>query len=449
MADPISLLKELIKIPSVSADPNRRQDARKTAEFIENKLKKLGAETAIVENEVEGLNPLLLGKLGNNPDKFTVAIYSHYDVQPALKSDGWATEPFEPIEKDGYIYGRGASDDKGPIAATLTAVEEIVSSGDLPVNFRFIYEGEEESGSGGFEKTLSKHADFLGKIDGIMILDTAWFSDNAPGMDYGFRGLAYMGIEIQGPKKDIHSGLAGGIIREPMTDLVKILAQLHDENHKATIPGFYNDVVPVTPEEEQFYENIDFDIDEFKKANGIPSLLSDDKKTILMDNWRNPCLSIHGIEGAFYEPGAKTVIPGKVIGKVSMRLVPNQDPSKIAKLFTEYVEQLFKELKSPNKLKVYTYGTGDWWYGDPNSFLYSKARKILKEYWGIEPTLTRSGGSIPIIPFMEKLFDAPAIAIGIGQNSDGAHSQNERVRIKNIVGAKEVLKLYFSELSKS
>lgn len=446
MADPIELLKELIRIPSVSADQSRREDARRTAGFIESKLEALGAETKLVENEIQGLNPLLLGKLGNDSNKFTIAIYSHYDVQPALKSDGWETDPFEPTEKDGYIYGRGASDDKGPIAATLAAIEEIMETEEFPINFRFIYEGEEESGSGGFEETLLKHADFLGKIDGIMILDTAWFSDNAPGMDYGFRGLAYMGIEIQGPEKDIHSGLAGGIIREPMTDLVKILSQLHDENHKATIPGFYDDVAPVTQEEEQFYENIEFDIEEFKKANGLPSLLSNDKKTILMDNWRNPCLSIHGIEGAFYEPGAKTVIPGKVIGKVSMRLVPNQEPQKIAKLFTDYVEQLFEKLQSPNKITVHTYGTGDWWYGDPNSFLYSKARKVLKEYWGTDPTLTRSGGSIPIIPFMEKLFEAPAIAIGIGQNSDGAHSQNERVRIKNIIGAKEVLKLLFSEL---
>ncbi len=448
MADPVALLKELIRIPSVSADSNRREDARKTAVFIESKLIELGAETKLVENEKKGLNPLLLGKLGNDPNKFTVAIYSHYDVQPALKSDGWNTEPFEPVEKDGYLYGRGASDDKGPIAATLTAIEEFVAMGEAPVNFRFIYEGEEESGSGGFEETLSKHADFLGKLDRIMILDTAWFSDDAPGMDYGFRGLAYMGIEIQGPEKDIHSGLAGGIIREPMTDLVKILAQLHDANHKVAILGFYDDVVAVTPEEEKFYENLEFDIEKFKEANGLPALLSNDKKTILMDNWRNPCLSIHGIEGAFYEPGAKTVIPGKVIGKVSMRLVPNQDPVKIANLFSKHVEDLFERLNSPNRLVVHTYGTGDWWYGDPNSFLYDKARKILKEYWGTEPTLTRSGGSIPIIPFMEKLFDAPAIAIGIGQNSDGAHSQNERIRIKNIIGAKEVLKMYFNELAK-
>lgn len=449
MADPVELLKTLVKIPSISADPTKREDALRTAETIKSILDDLGAETRLVDNEVKGLNPLLLGKLGDDPEKLTLALYSHYDVQPALKSDGWEREPFEPIEEDGYLYARGASDDKGPLAATLTALQELKEEGDFPVNFRFIYEGEEESSSGGFEETLEKNRSWLGRIDGIVILDTAWFSDDAPGMDYGFRGMAYMGIEIQGPVKDVHSGLGGGIMREPMTDLVHIMAKLIDSEDRATIPGFYDDVAPVTDAELSRYKNIPFDIEQFKKSNGLRTLLKEeDPVQILMDNWRNPAISIHGIEGAFYEKGAKTVIPAKVIGKVSMRLVPNQEPEKIAELFRTYVENLFKELNSPNELTVHTIGTGDWWYGDPESFLYKTGTKVLKEHWGSEPTLTRSGGSIPIIPFMEKLFDAPAIAIGIGQNSDGAHSQNERIRISNLVGGKEVLKKFFTEVKK-
>ncbi len=455
MVDPVALLKELVRMPSVSADPSRAGDSQRTVEFIRDRLVQLGAEVNIVDNEktdgVRRYNPMLLARLGDDPDKNTLALYSHYDVQPALLEDGWDTEPFEPLERDingeSYIYGRGTNDDKGPIAATLCAVEELVQEGSLPVNFRFIYEGEEESGSNGFEETLRKHHEWLGKIDGILILDTSWFTDDAPGLDYGFRGLAYMGIEIQGPVKDVHSGLGGGIIPEPMDDLVKILSRLVDGHNRVTVPGFYDDVAPLTPEEKALYDNISFDLEQFKQSNGLNALLTDDPKQLLMDNWRNPSLSIHGIEGAFSEKGGKTVIPAKVIGKVSMRLVPNQDPKKIAELFTDYVEKLFKDLKSPNRLTVHTMATGDWWYGDPSHVLYEKARGILRDYWGVEPTLTRSGGSIPIIPFMEKLFGASAIAIGVGQNSDGAHSQNERIRVKNLVGAKEVLKRYFQMLS--
>jgi len=448
MADPVELLKQLVKIPSISADPSKRGEALKTVNFIKSLLEELGAETNLVKNEASGLNPILLGKLGNNSNKLTLALYSHYDVQPALKSDGWDREPFEPVEEDGYLYARGASDDKGPLAATLTALQELKEEGDFPINFRFIYEGEEESSSGGFEATLEKYKEWLGSIDGIVILDTAWFSDDAPGMDYGFRGLAYMGVEIHGPHKDVHSGLGGGIMREPMTDLVHILSQLIDADEKATIPGFYDDVAPVSDAEYTRYSNIPFDVDQFRMSNGLRPLLKDDPLQILMDNWRNPSISIHGVEGAFYEKGAKTVIPAKVTGKVSMRLVPDQSPEKIAELFKVHVEDLFSKLNSPNKLTVHTIGTGDWWYGNPESFLYVTGERVLEEYWGKKPTLTRSGGSIPIIPFMEKLFGAPAIAIGIGQNSDGAHSQNERIRISNLVGGKEVLKKFFSEIKK-
>jgi acetylornithine deacetylase/succinyl-diaminopimelate desuccinylase-like protein len=441
----IEYLRKLVSMPSVSADPDRRSDAFETATFIQNDMNEMGMDTLLVSNEVQGLNPLILARLGDDPSKQTLAIYSHYDVQPASKEDGWDTEPFVLTEKDGYLYGRGASDDKSGIATALTAIKEILNEGELPINFRFIYEGEEESASGGFEETLIKHRDWLGNIDGILILDTGWFGDNVPAMDYGFRGIAYMGIEIKGPVKDVHSG-SGGTFREPLTDLIKIMADLIDDNGKATIEGFYDKVRPVTEEENQLYENIEFSPEEYQETLGLKKLDSYDKKEVLMNTWRHPSISLHGIEGAFSGKGGKTVIPAKVTGKISMRLVPDQDPKEIAKLFTIHIQKLFAKQNSPNDLKVHSLGTGDWWYGDPDNSLFDAGKKVLKEYWNIEPSLVRSGGSIPIVPFMEKTLNSPTVSIGIGQDSDGAHSQNERIRIKNLIGGKEVLKMYFQTL---
>jgi acetylornithine deacetylase/succinyl-diaminopimelate desuccinylase-like protein len=441
----IDYLRKLVSLQSVSADPDKRSDALETAKFIQNDMNEMGMDTLLVSNEVQGLNPLILARLGNDESKKTLVIYSHYDVQPAAIEDGWDTDPFVLTEKNGYLYGRGASDDKSGISTALTAIKEIQKSGELPINFRFIYEGEEESSSGGFEKTVTKHHEWLGKIDGILILDTGWFGDNVPAMDYGFRGITYMGIEIAGPIKDVHSG-SGGTFREPMTDLIKIMAELIDEDGKATIEGFNDKVRSVSDEENTLYDNIEFDSEEYRDTLGLKSLYSYDKKEVLMNTWRYPSISLHGIEGAFSTKGSKTVIPAKVIGKVSMRLVPDQDPEEIASLFEKHVTKLFENQNSPNDLSVYSLGNGDWWYGDPTNFLFEVGKNVLRDYWDIEPSLVRSGGSIPIVPFMEKILQAPAVSIGIGQDSDGAHSQNERIRIKNLVGGKDVLKMYFQAL---
>jgi Cys-Gly metallodipeptidase DUG1 len=437
----IQYLSELVSIPSLSSDISMKPEVIKVTELVKSKLIELEAEVKIVENEVDGKNPILLAKIGNNINKKTILFYSHMDVQPALKDDGWDTDPFILTPKDdGYLYGRGTNDDKGPIVATYFAIKKLLEKGDLPVNIAFLYEGEEESASGGFEETVSKHYDYFGKIDGVLVLDTSWFTDEKPSLDYGFRGISYNSIEITGPKKDQHSGLVGGIIREPMTDLVNIFSKLIDLEGRVLIDGFYDDVLPFTDKEAKLYENLEFSIDELRSNIGVTELISSDPKQIMLNMWRYPALSIHGIEGAFYGQGGKTVVPGTVKGKVSMRLVPNQDPDKIAALFKEYVEKEFFKLNSPNKLHVKNLGNGDWWYGDLNNFLFQAGKKSIIDYWGIEPDFARSGGSIPIIPFMEKIFNAPAMGLGVGQSSDGAHSQNERIRVKNLIGAIEVIK---------
>ena len=278
-------------------------------------------------------------------------------------------------------------------------------------------------------------------------MDVGWESENTPAIVYGTRGIVYAFIEISGPKKDMHSGI-GGTFREPMTDLVQILSKLVDQEGNILVEGVYDSVRPLTEDEERLYVNSEFNVDIFKKMIGYTTKwANEDPKSLLMNLWRYPSLTIHGIEGAFHGPGAKTVIPGKVIGKVSIRTVPDQNPREIGELFKKYVEKEFSKLNSPNKLKFEVPEAGDWWFGNPNTFLFKANEKAIKEYWEKEPSFTRGGGSIPIIPFMEKTFNCSAMGVATGQPSDGAHSQNERLRIKNFVGSKEVVKLLLKNIA--
>ena len=444
-------LEKIISIPSVSSDPSKKKFSLQTADLVVSKLQELGAEVKIVPNEVKEKNPLIFGKLGSDPEKKTMLFYSHYDVQPALKEDGWETDPFTVVEKiadngDGYYYGRGVTDDKGPIVVVYQAIRELLQQGDLPVNVFWLYEGEEESGSGGFEETVSKNHSFFSKVDGLLIMDVGWEKEEIPAIVYGTRGIVYAFIEISGPKKDVHSG-TGGTFQEPMTDLIQILSKLIDSDGKILVEGIYDSVKPLTKEEEALYVNNEFDIEEYKKMLGYTTKWKNENPfELLMNLWRYPSLTIHGIEGAFYGPGAKTVIPGKVIGKVSIRTVPDQKPKEIGELFKKYVEKEFAKLNSPNKLKFEVPEGGDWWFGDPNTFLFKANEKAIKEYWKKDPAFSRGGGSIPIIPFMEKTFNCSAMGVATGQPSGGAHSQNERIRIKNLVGSKEVVKLMLKNL---
>jgi acetylornithine deacetylase/succinyl-diaminopimelate desuccinylase-like protein len=252
--------------------------------------------------------------------------------------------------------------------------------------------------------------------------------------------MAYMGIEITGPKQDMHSGSEGGTFREPMTDLINLMSKLQMTDGMPLISEFGEKVRKVTPEEKALYADIDFDLEGYKRDLGVSKLVSDDVSELLMKKWRMPTFSYHGIEGAFSGPGAKTVIPWKVTAKVSMRLVPDQDPKEIAELFTKQVETLWTVLNSPNKLKVYTMATGEWWLGDPDNYLYKAADAAIESVWGQKPIYQRQGGSIPIVPFMERTFEAPAMMLSIGQSTDSAHSQNEKIRILNLINGKEVIK---------
>lgn len=446
-----TLLEELVAFQSVSSDSDLWEESLKCAHFLHDVLADLGANVRLFQ-PLPDKRPLVVARLGRDPNKKTLVVYGHYDVQPASIDDGWQSEPFVLEERDGYLYGRGATDDKGPIASTLVAVEELRSEGELPLNFIFLYEGEEESGSRGFREAVTQAKDWIGDntpIIGVLVMDNYWLGDDRPCLSYGLRGIASMEVEVRGPKQDLHSGVLGGVVVEPMTDLMSLMARLVDNQGHVLIPGFYDDVRPLSWEEESLYEDIVFDPDALAESLGVKRLGTDKTKELLLRRWREPTLSLHGIEGAFSGKGSKTVIPSKVIGKVSMRLVPEQDPEKVADLFSQHIQQEFSKLKSPNKLVVRTLGTGEWWLGDLSNPLFRLSAEAIEDVWGLSPLYTREGGSIPIVPFMEQIFDAPVILLPVGQSSDNAHSQDERIRLLNLTNSVKVQKLFYQKLARS
>ncbi len=436
----VEFLIKLINIPSISSDKSRKSDSLKVNEIIKSFLLDLGFEVKVVPTGSD-TNPIILAKYIVGHQRSSYAIYGHYDVQPANKEDGWSTEPFKAEFRDEFVYGRGATDDKGPIVSTLFGLKELIQSEGLKNNIYLIYEGEEESGSGGFEKALKSSQDFFQRIDNIIVIDNYWLSDTRPCLTYGVRGLVYILIEIDGFIQDLHSGIHGGAVREPMTDLINILSQLINTKGESIVPGIYDEVRELSEAELKLYENVEFDITTYKKMLGVSKLPTEDVKQHLIKRWREPNFSIHGFRYAFSGEGGKTVIPRRVEAKCSVRTVPDQKPEVLASQFKQFIEQKFKDLNSTNRLKFTVLSTGDWWLGDIQTPLYKNAEAAIKQVWGISPVYTREGGSIPIIPFMENLFQAQAIMLPVGQASDSAHSQNERIRIKNLTNGKEVIKL--------
>lgn len=354
-------------------------------EGVKTELVDIGMQT-FPDGRKAHLPPVLLGQLGNDPKKKMLCIYGHLDVQPANKSDGWDTEPFVLTEKDGKLYGRGATDDKAPVLGWLHAIQAFKANNvEMPVNLKvfqvsillykysniqlqFVFEGMEESGSEGLDELLmSKKDTFLKDVDYVCISDNYWLGSNKPCLTYGLRGLAYFYVEIECAQKDLHSGVFGGTVHEAMTELVHLLSKLVDNKGRILVPGIMDDVKQLLPEEEKLYHGIDFCCDMYRSSIGTDGLTHANKVDTLAHRWRYPSLSIHGIEGAFSEPGQKTVIPRKVIGKFSIRLVPHQQPESVAKLVESYLNDEFKKLNSPNKFKAMMVHGGRPWLTDVNS----------------------------------------------------------------------------------
>ncbi|XP_061392242.1 cytosolic non-specific dipeptidase-like [Musca vetustissima] len=457
----IDVLRTAVAIESVSLWPNNYGEVQRMVEWTADKLKALGADVELAdigehEMMVDGKRipfpNVILADLGKDPNKKTIVVYGHLDVQPASKEDGWNTEPFELTEKDGKLYGRGATDNKGPVVCWMNVIEAYQKLGiELPVNVKFIFEGMEESDRDELLVNLveARKNDFLANTDFVCITDNYWLGKNRPCLGYGLRGIVCYNVEVECARQDLHSGVFGGSVYEAMSDLCWLLSTLVDKETNITIPGIERDIVPLLPIENEMYESIDYDVQDYKNVVGANRLPHNENKTrILMARWRYPALSIHGIEGAYYEPGFKTVIPGKVIGKFSIRLVPNQDIEHINECVTKYLNEKWAERGSPNILNVSLVSTVKPWTENPHHPHYEAAKTAIRHVYNVEPDMTREGCSVSIALSLQEATGKNVILIPLGACDDGAHSQNEKIDVYNYIEGTKLLGAYMYEVGK-
>ncbi|XP_009668438.2 beta-Ala-His dipeptidase isoform X3 [Struthio camelus] len=451
-------LEEWVAVESDSVQPDLRKEVIRMMALAADRLKALGATVNSVnlgshqlpDGQNLPLPPVILAELGKDPQKPTVCFYGHVDVQPAKKDDGWKTDPYTLTEINGNLYGRGATDNKGPVLAWMNAVETFIALKlAMPVNFKFVIEGMEEAGSLGLEQLLEEEKQyFFADVDYVVISDNLWLSNRKPALTYGTRGNACFFVQVESGDKDLHSGTFGGIIHEPMTDLIALLDSLVDPTGYIRIPGIYDGVAVLTEEEKKLYESIEFDLEEHKNNSGVKKFLYDNKEEILLHLWRYPSLSIHGIEGAFHEPGIKTVIPAKVIGKFSIRQVPHMDLSVVKQQVVEYLENVFSKRKSPNKLKVSMPLGAKPWVADINDPLYIAAKRAVRTVFREDPDFIRDGSTVPIARMFQTITQRSVIMLPIGAADDGEHSQNEKISRYNYIEGTKVFAVLFLEISK-
>ncbi|CAD5219405.1 unnamed protein product [Bursaphelenchus xylophilus] len=452
----IQLLKEAVAIKSVSADAAYRDEVFRMITWTAEKLKGIGATVELIDNGMQSLPdgkqiklpPVLFGTLGRDKSKKTLCVYGHLDVQPATKSDGWNTEPFELTVKDGKMFGRGSSDDKGPVLAWVNAIQTMQELKiDIPVNIKFVFEGMEESGSEGLVDILTKHKDsFLGDVDATCISDNYWLGRNKPCLTYGLRGVCYYFVEVSNPKQDLHSGIYGGALHEPMTSLIKLLGTLTKTDGTINIDGLYDLVAPMKEGEDALYENIDFDPEDFRKNIDANFLTTSNKAELLKRSWRMPSLSIHGIQGAFHEPGSKTVIPCKVTGKFSIRIVPDMTPDDVHQLVCKHIEREWQKLESDCDIRFQPMQGNMPWVADFNNPLYKAGARAQEKVFGVSPDYTREGCSIPITLTFQELTEKNVMLLPIGACDDMAHSQNEKMNISNYMNGIKTLAAFLLEL---
>ena len=444
-------LIDLLKIPSISADPAYTNDVKNTAIYLKDKFNAMGLDKVNI-HETKG-HPIVYAEKIINTNLPTVLIYGHYDVQPADPLDLWTSPPFEPVIKktdihpEGAIFARGACDDKGQMYMHVNAVEAMIESNELPCNVKFMIEGEEEVGSENLETFIKNNVDKL-KADVILVSDTGMISKDTPSITTGLRGLSYVEVEVTGPNRDLHSGLYGGAVANPINILNKMIASLQDENNHITIPGFYDDVIELSAEERAEMAKAPYNENDYCNSIGIDSTYGESGYSTNERASIRPTLDVNGIWGGYTGEGAKTVIPSKAYAKISMRLVPNQDPDKITNLFKSHFESIAPK---GTKVKVTPHHGGEPSVTEINSKEYEAASLALEESFGKKPIPVRSGGSIPIVAMFEKVLGLKTILLGFGLDSDAIHSPNEHYGLFNFNKGIETIPLfykYYSQLKK-
>ncbi|GGX19354.1 dipeptidase [Aquimarina muelleri] len=447
----INELIELLKIPSVSADTAYKDDVIKTAEEIRKSLVSAGC-SAVEICETPGY-PIVYGEKIIDKNLPTVLVYGHYDVQPADPIELWDSPPFEPIIKntdihpDGAIFARGACDDKGQMYMHVKALEIMTQTNQLPCNIKFMIEGEEEVGSKSLSWFVERNQEKLSN-DVILISDTGMIAKDVPSITTGLRGLSYVEVEVTGPNRDLHSGLYGGAVANPINILTKMIASLHDDNNHITVPGFYDKVENLSEEERAEMAKAPFSLESYKKALDIKAVYGEEGYTTNERNSIRPTLDVNGIWGGYTGEGAKTVIASKAYAKISMRLVPNQDWVEITELFKKHFESIAPDAVT---VKVTPHHGGQGYVTPIDNIGYKAASKAYQDTFGKTPIPQRSGGSIPIVSLFEKELKSKTILMGFGLDSDAIHSPNEHFGVWNYLKGIETIPLfykYFTELNK-
>ncbi len=423
-------LKEYLRIPSISTDPAYRDDVLRCADFVVEKMKDAGLEARRIE--VDGGYPLVYGEWTGAPGKPTILFYGHYDVQPADPLELWDNPPFEPTIVGDEIIARGATDDKGQSFAHLKAVAATLAErGSLPINVKFIIEGEEESGGEAIDHFVTRDGGELLACDAVFISDSAMYSPGQPSLIYGLKGMAYMEVKVSGPNRDLHSGSFGGAVTNPANALSQIIARLRDaETGKILIDGFYDDVLPLAEWERQEFASLPFDEEAYRKELEVPELFGEEGYSTLERTWARPTCDVNGIFGGYAGEGAKTILPAWAGAKISMRLVPNQDPKKIEKLFTDYVH---KVAPPGVEVEVTAHHGASPVLVETEGPIVEAAMSAMADIWK-QPVKVREGGSIPIVSTFSSVLGVPILLLGFGLSDDRLHSPNEKFNVSNFYG---------------
>ena len=438
----LSELKEFLRIPSVSTKSEHKPDVERAAEWVAGKLRGAGLEN--IEIVPTKMHPLVYGESLRAPGRPTVLFYGHYDVQPAEPLELWTSPAFEPTVRGGNLFGRGTADDKGQVHIHLKALEALLkTSGTLPLNVKVMIEGEEEVGSVNLWEFVQKNRERL-KADALVVSDTSMLAKGVPSITYGLRGLNYYQIELTGPAQDLHSGVFGGAVPNPLTILCETIAKLHDKNFRVTVPGFYDDVATLSKQERKALNSLPWKEKEFRKTVGAPGLDGEKGFTIVERLWTRPTLEVNGIWGGYMGEGAKTVIPSKAYAKISTRLVPKQEPAKIAKLVEKHIRKL---LPKSVTCKFEVLSTGKPWVAPYSNPIFQKAIHALESGFGKKAVFIREGGSIPFVTQMHDTFKVPCVLMGFGLPDENAHAPDEHIALENYFGGIKAVALFYQQLA--